>query len=450
MLARRASLQPRGSRPCFVASRVAPRLASRGLPVVFAAKQSSPAAASKSPQYQPTSARDAIERGTEVFKKQNNLDEAVRLYRVGLELQPNDDEARAALYNLGCALTKQKKFAEATEAIERAINDYGLKLIVALRDDDLQLLRERREWMDALGRMKGGMSRQTKADLRTEAKAPFRLPRLILFGGLLAGAGLGLLVILARLAAALQGGPDAPELNETLTNLGINTAAVAVLSFLVYRDVSSKQAELRVTTREEGLGRLQVDLGKDRVLPLLKFRGQVRPVIVAGSRTFVEKAIKEAEGQYLNLRDRAVSVVPIIFEKAANVELDPEDKLRLLKKEFAKDGTKGFGDEAARKAAAAGAEPKPKKVSVLGGIVDADKKWRLEAYDADEWKAWILEQKEFSGLSTAEPNCYIQVQLDGTVRTSGTGSPPWDKLVDELPLLNDVRTRLTDGVGPQE
>ena len=34
---------------------------------------------------------------------------------------------------------------------------------------------------------------------------------------------------------------------------------------------------------------------------------QVRPVIVAGSRSFVEKAIKEAEGQFLNLRDRAVS-----------------------------------------------------------------------------------------------------------------------------------------------
>ncbi len=41
---------------------------------------------------------------------------------------------------------------------------------------------------------------------------------------------------------------------------------------------------------------------------LLRLRlRQVRPVIVAGSRTFVEKAVKEAEGQYLNLRDRAVS-----------------------------------------------------------------------------------------------------------------------------------------------
>lgn len=51
----------------------------------------------------------------------------------------------------------------------------------------------------------------------------------------------------------------------------------------------------------------QIDLGGDRVIPLLKFRGQVRPVIVAGSRSFVDKALKEADSSYLNLRDRAVS-----------------------------------------------------------------------------------------------------------------------------------------------
>lgn len=30
-------------------------------------------------------------------------------------------------------------------------------------------------------------------------------------------------------------------------------------------------------------------------------------------------------------------------------------------------------------------------------------------------QAWILEQKEFSGLSTTEPNCYIQVRRGGAV-----------------------------------
>ncbi len=65
-------------------------------------------------------------------------------------------------------------------------------------------------------------------------------------------------------------------------------------------------------------------------------------------------------------------------------------------------------------------------------------------------QAWILEQKEFANLPAKEPNCYIQVQLDGTVRSSGAGLPPWRQFVEDLPLLSDLRTRLTDGVGPQE
>jgi hypothetical protein len=38
------------------------------------------------------------------------------------------------------------------------------------QDDDLVELRERREWLDALMEMKGGLSRNTKIDLRSEAK----------------------------------------------------------------------------------------------------------------------------------------------------------------------------------------------------------------------------------------------------------------------------------------
>ncbi len=50
----------------------------------------------------------------------------------------------------------------------------------------------------------------------------------------------------------------------------------------------------------------------------------------------------------------------------------------------------GFGDQAAKKAAPAVDDkdkgPAPRKVKVMGGLVDADKKWCLEAYDVDEWK----------------------------------------------------------------
>jgi hypothetical protein len=43
------------------------------------------------------------------------------------------------------------------------------------------------------------------------------------------------------------------------------------------------------------------------VLPLIRFRGAVRPVIIAGDRGYVERAIKAAENQLINLRARGVS-----------------------------------------------------------------------------------------------------------------------------------------------
>lgn len=42
-------------------------------------------------------------------------------------------------------------------------------------------------------------------------------------------------------------------------------------------------------------------------MPLIKFRGSVRPVIVAGTKVFVEKALRDAEPYQLALRKRGVS-----------------------------------------------------------------------------------------------------------------------------------------------
>jgi hypothetical protein len=66
-------------------------------------------------------------------------------------------------------------------------------------------LRERREWLDVAGQLRGGVSDNSLVQLRSEAKAPFRLTRLIFGSGLLFGAGLGLLIIGARLVQAIQG-----------------------------------------------------------------------------------------------------------------------------------------------------------------------------------------------------------------------------------------------------
>ena len=54
------------------------------------------------------------------------------------------------------------------------------------------------------------------------------------------------------------GGEGAPDLQETVQNFGINSAALAVLGFFVYRDVSAQARDQAVIKREEALGRLQV------------------------------------------------------------------------------------------------------------------------------------------------------------------------------------------------
>jgi hypothetical protein len=40
-------------------------------------------------------------------------------------------------------------------------------------------------------------------------------------------------------------------------------------------------------------------------------------------------------------------------------------------------------------------------------------------------------------------NVYVQVSLDGTVRSSGLGVPPWERFLGDLAPLDDLRTRLT-------
>ena len=39
------------------------------------------------------------------------------------------------------------------------------------------------------------------------------------------------------------------------------------------------------------------------------------------------------------------------------------------------------------------------------------------------------------------------MQLNGSVRGSGEGVPPWAKFLDDIPELASIRTKFTDGLG---
>ena len=124
-----------------------PKIALGGRPRLHLASQSSPqlyrtwvkkermtfrTASGGGSSTRPTSSKEAVESGLRSFQTKHYT-EAVQLFNTALELNPSEDEAMAALYNLGCAYTKQKQWKPAAEAIVRAINDYKLKLAVALK-----------------------------------------------------------------------------------------------------------------------------------------------------------------------------------------------------------------------------------------------------------------------------------------------------------------------------
>ncbi|CAL5219467.1 g1302 [Coccomyxa viridis] len=380
----------------------------------------------------PGSASEAVLQGQQAFDKAE-YDAALQLFSTAMTMRPSDDEARAALYNGACAKAKLKDWQGAADDVLRAVNDYKLKLEVAVKDPDLKALRDRREWLDAVEKARGGVSSSAYANARAESKSPFRLVRLLTFGGLGAGAGIGLFIIISRLITALRGGEGAPDLTETLLNLSINSAALAGFSFLFFRDLRGAEKDRLVVDREEQLGRLLVELDNDRVVPLANFRGSVRPVLLAGSQGYLNRALKASELFRTELRARGISVIPI-----ALTSKDPGEKLAALKREFRagkEEKSGGFGSAPSAKPSSA-AKAQPRK---------EDKKWQLKAASLEEWEGWAEEQKRAAGVKGDD--IYIQVQLDGSIRRSGVGVPPWDRWLDDIPTLDSVQTRFTDGIG---
>ena len=374
----------------------------------------------------------AVEEGLELFGA-GEAERALEQFLLAQQLNGNRDEMCAAIYNSSCAYVKLKRWSEAVDALERAINDYDVKLVVALRDQDLAPLRDRKEWNELLGRVSGGMGNEGFAKLRAEASSPFQLVRTFLFGGLTAGASLGVIVSTARLLAAFGG---AYEVEETLKTFGINVACLAVLGTLFVRELQSRDKNVQMAAKEEDLAMLQVSVSKDgeRSVPLAAFRGMYRPIIVAGSKGQVKKSMSQAAKYSNEFTARGIVVIPVVLNSE-----DIDEKLQQLKNDpsFAasseKDASqKGFGSPITATSSDSNIQPESKK-------------WKLLPYDVDEWRKWI----QGLGIDDSGPKTevYAQIQLDGVVRCSGMGPPPFERLLDDIPVLDSIQTRFSDGRG---
>ena len=58
---------------------------------------------------------------------------------------------------------------------------------------------------------------------------------------------------------------------------------------------------------------------------------------------------------------------------------------------------RGFGEQRSE------TPPKP----TPGALMEADKRWKLDAYDRNEWEAWLQDQKQSAGVKGN--NLYLQV-----------------------------------------
>ena len=392
----------------------------------------------------------AVNRGLLAFKRGEYL-EAASLFDSAVRCATNDTETRAGLYNLACCYSKLGKFDDASDCLQRVINEYGLKIDVALEDPDLAAMRETRQFDELQSQLiGGGGSEDMNARLRNEAKNPFRFVRLTVLGGLGVSALIGLVVILARLGSALSRGEEATgiSIQETLRNLGINGVAVVVIAILLRIDLDRRNEQLDRLRREDEVGKLLVNLGSGsggamRVVPLSRLRASTRPVLVVGPQGYVDDVMKQAEKWKTEFRRRGVVFVPYVRSASSAGGGSATAKgfsAKRLRKELLEQGLvageSGDGD---------------------GMVKQSEKRWKCEPVEADDWEAWTVSmmnvnrdkekrgdgEAQLSGKANEEYCLYAQLQLDGSVRTSGNSVPPFRQWLDDIPELDDVRTKWT-------
>lgn len=387
-----------------------------------------------------TSCADAVNNGLACFERRA-YDAAVANFTAALtgDLgEPSEDESRAALYNRACAKAKLGDYDGTKADLTAAVNDYALKFSVVLGDPDMEVFRGTPQYAAMEDDVRGFRSNASIANLKAEAQEPFRFFKLYAFGGLGAGAFIGLLIILTRLAAAIKGGEDAPDLGETIGNLAVNAVAVAAFATLFRGELEAREKTQEKVKREEALGRLRVNAAEttDEVL-VSQLRGNYRLFLIAGSDAHVESVMGGLAKYKALLKEKNVIVATVDMltgDGTAKRAKNPGAGVAKLAAEFAAE--RGEGDEEERADDAPAIEFGKKSRKAKGGGAGrsvAEKRWRVVPVAEEEWRAWIVEEIERSGFDTSVRDVFFSVGKDGTMWKSGAGTPNWMKLVEELP-----------------
>nr|CAD1830003.1 unnamed protein product [Ananas comosus var. bracteatus] len=399
---------------------------------VFMASSSSSSSSSPSSEHSVQSAESCVNLGLSLFSK-GRVKDALLQFETALALDPNPIEAQAALYNKACCHAYRGEGTKAAECLRTALRDYNLKFSTILNDPDLASFRALPEFKELqeearLGGEDIGSSFRRDLKLISEVQAPFRGVRRFFYVALSAAAGISMFFTIPRLIRAIQGGDGAPDIWETAGNAAINIGGIIVLVALFIWDNKKEEEQLAQISRDETLSRLPLRLSTNRIVELVQLRDTARPVILAGTKESVTRAIEKAERFRTELLKRGVLLVPVIF---GSYKKAPVEK-------------KGFGlpTKAATSLPSIGEDFEKRAQSISAkSLLKAEVRFKAEIVSPEEWERWIRDQQKSEGVTPGE-DVYIILRLDGRVRRSGKGMPDWSQIVKELPPLEALLSKL--------
>ncbi|KAK9726471.1 hypothetical protein RND81_05G217800 [Saponaria officinalis] len=247
------------------------------------------------------------------------------------------------------------------------------------------------------------------AKIRSEVLTPFRSVRMFFYLAFIASGGLGGLIALTRVTGALANPSRAAEVPEILKGLGIDVAAVSLFAFLYARENKAKNLQIARLSREESLANLKVRVDEKRIIPVSSLRGIARLVILSGPGSFIAESFNRSKPYAEQLLERGVLVVA-----------------------FATDGEfPAFEFD--------------ENTDVADTTGKRSRLWQLVPFDINEWSRWLNEQKQLANVASESP-VYMSLRLDGRVRGSGVGYPPWNAFVAQLPPVKGMWSGLLDGM----
>ncbi|KAG5567337.1 hypothetical protein RHGRI_002788 [Rhododendron griersonianum] len=249
----------------------------------------------------------------------------------------------------------------------------------------------------------------SSAKIRSEVLSPFRTVRMFFYLAFIASGSLGGLIATSQLIGALANSSRAAQVPDILMGLGIDVGAVSVFAFLYYRENSAKNIQLARLSREENLSNLKLRVSEKKVISVNDLRGIARLVILAGPASFISQCFMRSEPYTEGLLERGVLVVPFAIDgNSPSFEFDESEEMEEM-------------------------TSRRKRL------------WQLVPVYTTEWSRWLDEQKKLANVSPESP-VYLSLRIDGRVRGSGVGYPPWNAFVAQLPPVKGIWSGILDGM----